>query len=352
MSRDTDTPEVGPKVKDIKVGDRVGVGAQVGSCMNCHPCQHDNENYCVGDGKGHMVDTYNSRWPDGSIAQGGYSTAIRAPEQFVFPIPDAVKSEHAAPMLCAGLTVFSPLYRNKVGPGMRVGVVGIGGLGHFAVMFAKAMGADVVAISHSANKKEDALKMGASSFVSTKDNADWAKDFQNKPFDIIINTASSSAVDIPGVVSCLKTQGSLVCVGMPEDEIKLRVQHLAMKGGLLGSSHIGNKKEALAMLQLAAEKKIEPWIELHDMKYCSEAVQRVHKGDSTYGPSCTDYQFATALCSSATCRMLIGPSASRHHACPSHRAGPALSGPLRWSFGRVEPDFARRAARGATGHAH
>lgn len=229
-----------------------------------------------------MVDTYNCKWPDGSIAQGGYSTNIRAPEQFVFPIPEGLKSEHAAPMLCAGLTVYSPLFRNKVGAGSRVGVVGIGGLGHFGVMFAKAMGAEVVAISHSPRKKEDALKMGASEFVSTKEDPEWSKKYLNKPFDLILNTASSSAVDLPGMVAALKTEGRLICVGMPEDEIKLKVQNLAMRGGFLGSSHIGNKKEALAMLNLAAEKKIEPWIEILDMKDCSKAVERVSKGDVHY----------------------------------------------------------------------
>lgn len=250
--------------------------------MNCFPCTHDNENYCTGDGKGHMVDTYNSIWPDGSIAQGGYSTSIRAHHQFVFPIPEGLKSEHAAPMLCAGLTLFSPLYRNKVGPGMRVGIVGIGGLGHFGVMFAKAMGAEVVAISHSASKRSDALKMGASEFVSTKENPYWAKDYIEKPFDLIINTASSSAVDLPAMVSALKTNGRLICVGMPEDMIQLRVQDLAMRSAMLGSSHIGNKKEALEMLKLAAEKNIKPWIELVPMKDCSKAVERVSKGDSMY----------------------------------------------------------------------
>ena len=143
------------------MGDRVGIGAQVGSCMNCNDCSHDNENYCAN----YMVDTYNSRWPDGSIAQGGYSTAIRAHQKFVFPIPDGIKSEHAAPMLCAGLTVYSPLYRSKVGPGSRVGVIGVGGLGHFGIMFAQALGAEVFAFSHTASKKEDAHRMGANEFI-------------------------------------------------------------------------------------------------------------------------------------------------------------------------------------------
>ncbi|WFD29348.1 alcohol dehydrogenase (NADP(+)) [Malassezia sp. CBS 17886] len=274
--------KVGSAVKDIKVGDRVGIGAQVGSCMHCYPCTHDNENYCVGDGKGHMVDTYNATWPDGSVAQGGYSSNIRAPEQFVFPIPDAIKSEHAAPMLCAGLTLYSPLHRNNVGPGKRVGIVGIGGLGHFGVMFAASLGAEVVAISHSANKKDDALKMGATEFIATKEDPKWAEQMRGRPFDLIINTASSAAVDIPSMLSVLKTGGKLVCVGMPEDEIRIRVQHLATNGTLLGSSHIGSKTEALSMLELAAEKQVKPWVELVEMKDCSKAIERVSKGDIRY----------------------------------------------------------------------
>lgn len=274
--------QVGKNVKDIKVGDRVGIGAQVGSCMNCDPCKHDNENYCVGDGKGHMVDTYNSFWPDGSVAQGGYSNAVRAHEQFVFPIPDAISSEHAAPMLCAGLTLYSPLVRSNVGPGKRVAIVGIGGLGHFGVMFAKALGAEVVAISHSTSKRDDALKMGAVEFVSTTSDDKWAENLKAKPFDVIINTSSTAAIDFTTLLSVLKTEGRIVSVGMPEDQIKLRVQDLAGKGAFLGSSHIGSKVEALEMLKLAAEKDIKPWIELIDMKDCSKAVERVSKGDIRY----------------------------------------------------------------------
>ncbi|PKI85429.1 Adh7p [Malassezia vespertilionis] len=237
---------------------------------------------CIGDGEGYMVDTYNSIWPDGSIAQGGYSTNIRTPEQFVFPIPDGMKSEHAAPMLCAGLTLYSPLRRNNVGPGKRVGIVGIGGLGHFGVMFAKAMDAEVIAISHSASKKEDALKMGASQFIATKEDPNWFERFKNKPFDLIVNTASSAAVDIPAMISALKVDGSIISVGMPEDLIQLRVQNLAMRCSSIGSSHIGSKVEAMEMLKLANEKNVVPWIELIDMKDCSKAIERVSKGDIRY----------------------------------------------------------------------
>lgn len=274
--------KVGKNVKGIKVGDRVGVGAQVDACGECVPCRDEEEQYCIGNGTKGLVDTYNSSHHCGTAAMGGYSTNIRTQQQFVFPIPEKLKSEHAAPMLCGGLTLFSPLIRNGAGPGKRVGIVGIGGLGHFGVMFAHALGAEVVAISHSPRKKEDALKMGASEFVSTGENPNWAEEYKTKPFDLIINTASSNAVDLATIMSTLKVHGRLICVGMPEDVFKVRIQNLAGNGCLLGSSHIGSKKEALQMLELAAEKNIQPWIEVLPMKDCSIAVKRVNDNDIRY----------------------------------------------------------------------
>lgn len=252
------------------------------SCGECVPCKDEEEQYCQGSGKRGLVDTYNSQHHCGTQAQGGYSTNIRTQQQFVFPIPEKIKSEHAAPMLCGGLTLFSPLIRNGAGPGKRVGIVGIGGLGHFGVMFAHALGAEVVAISHSPRKKEDALKMGASEFVSTGENPNWAEEYKSKPFDLIINTASSNAVDLPSILSTLKVHGRLICVGMPEDVFKVRIQNFAGNGCLMGSSHIGSKKEALQMLALAAEKGIEPWVEVLPMKDCSKAVKRVEDNDIRY----------------------------------------------------------------------
>jgi alcohol dehydrogenase (NADP+) len=274
---------VGANVKGLKVGDRAGVGAQVGSCMNCVPCKQDNDNYCRGDGEKSMVDTYNSKYANGDIAQGGYSTHIRAHQQFVFPIPDAIKSEDAASMFCAGITVFSPLLRNGCGPGKRVGIVGIGGLGHYGVLFASAMGAEVIAISHSPKKKEDALKMGAKEFISTQETPDWAEKLAEKPLDLIVSTASSNAVDLAGILSVLNVHGRLVYVGMPEDSFKeVRSQHFAGNGCFLGGSHIGSKKEILQMLDLAAKKNIKPWIEVLPMSDCSMAVKRVHENDIKY----------------------------------------------------------------------
>lgn len=280
--------QVGKSVKDpkIKVGARVGVGAQVDSCGECANCKNESEQYCVGNKEGTkgMVDTYNSTHHDGTPAQGGYSTHIRTQEQFVFAIPDEIESTDAASMLCAGLTVYSPLLRNGVKKGTRVGVVGLGGLGHYAVLWAKAMGADVTVISHSPRKAEDAKKLGASEFISTKEKPDWASEFgREKPLDIIISTASSNAVDIPAFLSSLSVHGRLIFVGMPEDEFKsLRSQQFAGNGALLGGSHIGSKVEALSMLDLAAKEKIKPWVEVLPMKDCGKAIQRLADGDVRY----------------------------------------------------------------------
>lgn len=154
--------------------------------------------------------------------------------------------------------------------------VGVGGLGHFGILFAAAMGAEVVAISHSPSKKEDALKMGAKEFISTKEEPNWAEKYKNNPLDLIVSTASSNAVDLPAMLSTLKVHGRMIYVGMPEDGFKdIRAQHFAGNGCFFGSSHIGSKQEAIEMLKLAADKKIKPWIEVLPMKECSKAVQRV-----------------------------------------------------------------------------
>jgi alcohol dehydrogenase (NADP+) len=156
---------VGSAVTSIKVGDRVGVGAQIGACNSCEPCTTGNENYCLGG----LVDTYDAFWPDGTRTMGGYSNYIRSTEKFTFKIPDGLESELAAPMLCAGLTVYSPMKRKGVGSGKKVGIVGIGGLGHFGIMFAAAMGAEVYAISHSPSKEADARKVRCSILHGPKD---------------------------------------------------------------------------------------------------------------------------------------------------------------------------------------
>ncbi|KZS88986.1 GroES-like protein [Sistotremastrum niveocremeum HHB9708] len=268
---------VGANVKDVKVGQRAGVGAQCFSCLKCRACKDDNENYCPD-----MVDTYNAKLPDGTKTQGGYSTGIIAHTQFVFPIPDEVESKHACSMLCAGLTVFSPLIRNGAGPGKKVGVVGLGGLGHYAVLFAKALGAEVFVFSHSPSKEVDAKKLGADHYISTG-KPDFAKSYAGA-LDLIISTRDV-AKDMPlqDYLTMLYVHGSFITVGIPDDPLpELKSFDFLANGCKLGGSHIGSKKEALQMLDIAAKKGIKPWIEELPMKDVAKAIQGVKDNKVRY----------------------------------------------------------------------
>jgi len=268
---------VGNEVSEFKVGQRVGVGAQVLSCLECDRCKNDNENYCP-----KMVDTYNSNFFDGVEAQGGYSTTIRTHDQFVFAIPEAIESQDAAPMLCAGLTVYSPMVRHDVGPGKTIGIVGIGGLGHFAIQFAKALGAKVVVFSHSANKKDDAKKLGADEFVLTSEK-DFAKPFFDK-LDYILSTADSADIPLSDFVTCLKVHGTFTSVGLPDAPWEgFSPGVMVPSGAHMNTTHIGSKKEANAMLKLAAEKGIKPIIdELLPMSQAGKAVEAVKTNKVRY----------------------------------------------------------------------
>ncbi|KAK1765584.1 NADP-dependent alcohol dehydrogenase [Phialemonium atrogriseum] len=278
---------VGPKVTLIKEGQRVGVGAQSYSCLDCRQCKNDNETYCK-----HQLDTYGAVWPDtGIVSQGGYSSHVRTHEHWVFPIPDALPSTSAAPMLCAGLTVYSPLVRNGTGPGKKVGIVGLGGIGHFGILFAKALGAEVWAISRTHAKEADAKKMGADGFLATADKG-W-----NEPhamtFDLIVSTASSfEGFDLDAYLSLLDVHGKWISVGLPEGEgIKVRSQTFLSNGCFFGSSHLGSRRETLEMLQLAADKGIKPWVEeapISDKKL-AEILSRLHKNDVRYRFCLTNY---------------------------------------------------------------
>jgi len=248
---------VGPKVTKIKEGARVGVGAQSYACLECRQCKNDNETYCK-----HQLDTYGSTFPDsGAISQGGYSSHVRTHEHWVFPIPDALPSTVAAPMLCAGLTAYSPLVRNGCGPGKKVGVVGIGGIGHFGIMFAKAMGAEVWAISRSRSKEEDSLKMGADGYLASGEKG-WNKEHE-MTFDLILNTANSfEGFDLSAYLSLLDVHGKWVSVGLPGGGgITVRNQDFLPNGCFIGSSHLGSRRETLEMLQLAADKGIKTWVQ-------------------------------------------------------------------------------------------
>ncbi|KAL7271905.1 hypothetical protein RUND412_005304 [Rhizina undulata] len=271
---------VGSKVKDIKVGDRVGVGAQSDSCMqpDCEGCTEGEEQFCL-----KQVQTYNGRFADGSRSFGGYSDYSRVPGHFVFKIPDALSSEAAAPMLCGGVTMFSPLKRYGCGPGKKVGIVGLGGLGHFGILFAKALGASrIVAISRRKSKAEDAIKLGADEYIATEDDADWARTHSTS-LDLIISTVDSPNMPIGGYLALLRPKGSFIQVGAPEGGLpNFNMLPLIAKGCHVGGSLIGSTADVKEMLQLAADKGIKPWTDTMPLAECNEALKKFQRGEPRY----------------------------------------------------------------------
>ncbi|KAF7196272.1 NADP-dependent alcohol dehydrogenase 6 [Pseudocercospora fuligena] len=272
---------VGKEVKSgIKVGDRVGVGAQAGSCHrgDCDECQHDDEQYC----KNNFVMTYGAKWPSGHKAMGGYAKYWRGDGHFVFAIPEEIPSEEAAPMLCGGVTVYAPLKQNGVGPGKRVGIIGIGGLGHMGLMFARALGADkVVAISRTSEKKDDAIKMGADDLIATGEEG-WNTKHKNS-LDVIVSTVSSPKLPLMGYLDLLDVGGTFVQVGAPDDPIPgFLAFALIMKKVKITGSLIGSPKEIREMFELAAKMKVKPWIQKRPMSEANQAVVDFEDGKPRY----------------------------------------------------------------------
>ncbi|KAJ5970750.1 uncharacterized protein N7479_000668 [Penicillium vulpinum] len=273
---------VGSKVSNIQIGDRVGVGAQSGSCLGClGPCEECSsgvENYC----SKRFVGTYNSIHYNGGKSYGGYGRYNRVPAHFAIKIPDAIPSAHAAPMLCGGATLYSPLKQNGCGPGKRVGIIGVGGLGHFGVLFAKAMGADkVVAISRKLAKKEDSLKMGADLYIATDDEPEWAT-ANSRSLDLIVSTVSSTKMPFNDYLGLLKTGGSFVQVGLPEDGGLFAPVRSLMRCIKLSSCHVGSPDEIREMFELVAEKGIRPWVEEIPMKDANKAIVDMEDGKARY----------------------------------------------------------------------
>ncbi|KAK9322259.1 chaperonin 10-like protein [Lipomyces orientalis] len=273
----------------LKVGDRVGVGAQAFACLQCSQCKNDNEIYCK-----HQLDTYGATFPGGFISQGGYASHVRVHEYFVFPIPDALETKLVAPMLCAGATAFSPLYRNGAAPGKKVGIVGIGGIGHFGILFGKALGAEVWAISRSNAKKEDALKLGADGYIATQEE-NWTAPHA-MTFDLIVNCANSSKnFNLDDYLSLLDVNGKFINVGLPEgDGFQIHPFKMMGNAAVFGFSHIASRKEILYMLDLAAEKGLQPWVETVPVgeEGCGTALKRCHDNDVKYRFTLVDYDKA------------------------------------------------------------
>ncbi|MED6195827.1 8-hydroxygeraniol dehydrogenase, variant 4 [Stylosanthes scabra] len=256
--------EVGSKVQNFKVGDKVGVGVMVASCKSCESCAGNLENFCP-----QMVLTYSAKNKDGTITYGGYSDSMVIDEAFAIRIPDNLSLDVAAPLLCAGITVYSPLrYFGLDKPGLHVGVVGLGGLGHVAVKFAKAFGCKVTVISTSPNKKKEAIEsLGADSFLVSRDQ-DQMK----------------GAVYLIGVfiLALLKTNGKLVMVGLPEKPLELPIFSLTTGRKSIAGSSIGGIKETQEMIDFAAKHNVKPDIEVIAMDYVNTAMERLVKADVKY----------------------------------------------------------------------
>ncbi|KAF3480706.1 NADP-dependent alcohol dehydrogenase 6 [Arthroderma uncinatum] len=231
-----------------------------------------------------MVGTYNGKYPDGSKSYGGYADYWRGPAWFVFKIPDGLPSAIAAPLLCGGTTVFSPLRRGGAGPGKSVGIIGIGGLGHMGLLFAKAMKCDkVVAISRTSSKKSDALNgLGADVFIATDEEKNWAK-AHSRTLDLIICTVSSGNMPIENYLRLLKRGGEFIQVGAPEDPFPaFRVGVMMGKGLKVGASAIGSTEEIRAMLELANEQRVLPWVQERPMDNVNQALVDMHEGKARY----------------------------------------------------------------------
>jgi len=267
--------EVGSEVSKHRVGDRVGVGCMVNSCRECESCLAGKENYCLKGNTG----TYAAVDADGTVTQGGYSTHIVVVEDFVLSVPEAIPFEKAAPLLCAGVTTYSPLAHWKVGAGSRVAVVGMGGLGHMAVKIAHAMGAEVTVLSQTLSKKEDGLRLGADHYYATSDASTFEK--LGSSFDLIINTVSAS-IDINSYLSLLAVDGTLVNVGAPTDPLPVRAFSLIGKRRSFAGSNIGSIAETQEMLDFCAEHGIAPETELVSADYINEAYERVLASDVRY----------------------------------------------------------------------
>ncbi|KAI8865420.1 GroES-like protein, partial [Ramicandelaber brevisporus] len=204
--------KVGSGVTKVKLGDRVGMGCLSWACLECNACHSGVEQRCK-----RAVFTYMGSYEDGAIAQGGYAEAVRVSEEFVFQIPERLASEHAAPLLCAGVTTYSPLVNHGAGPGKTVGVVGIGGLGHLAIQFANKLGAQVVAFSSSENKRDECLRLGAHKFVNTSD-PDQLRSV-NGTVDIMLVTANASNMPWDGYLWSMAVGGKVVTVSVPEGHL-------------------------------------------------------------------------------------------------------------------------------------
>jgi uncharacterized zinc-type alcohol dehydrogenase-like protein len=266
---------VGPEVTKYQVGDRVGVGCMVNSCGECEYCRAGTEQFCV---QGN-IQTYNGVDYDGANTYGGYSRRIVVKESFVCRIPDGIGLDAAAPLLCAGITTYSPLHHWGVGPGKQVAVVGLGGLGHMGVKIAVAMGAEVTVLSQSLKKQEDGLRLGAKDYYATGDESTF--ETLAGRFDVILNTVSAP-LPIDSYLGLLRVGGAMVNVGAPSRPLSYNAFSLLGGNKVLAGSMIGGIAETQQMLDFCAEHGVGAEIELIPADQVNEAYERVENSDVRY----------------------------------------------------------------------
>lgn len=272
--------KMGENVKKFHVGQRVGVGPQAFSCGECQNCKAGLETVCRG-----FVGTYGGKLPNGDITQGGYALHNRTNQRFVVAIPDSCDSASAAPLLCAGVTTFAPLKRFKVGPGSRVGVIGIGGLGHCGIQLAKAMGAHVAAFSSSSNKEQEAKNLGADEFVVTKEFTDEKKLAEflktSANYDVILNTVSAD-LDLSLYLQLLAPRGVFVTLALPPSKYSFAPTGLIMGEKSITGSLIGTPSDFEDMFKLVDKHGVKAMVEVVPLEKANEAVEKVVKNQVRY----------------------------------------------------------------------
>jgi len=266
----------GSQVSQLKVGDRVGVGPQVWACMNsCTNCKAGDDNHCS-----RSVYTYNGVYPDGQPSYGGYAQAIRVSSHFAIKIPDAIPSDLAAPLLCAGVTVWTPIVEHNIKFGTKVVVTGLGGLGHLAVQFASKMGAEVTVLSHSTNKSEDAKALGAKSFIDSNNAKAVAAARSN--YDVILVTAVFKGMNWDLYLSLLKLRGKVIILCAPEEKMIINPMSLLIKKASILGSSIGSTAQMKDMLEFASKHNVRPVIEKLPMNRVNDGIELVSSGRIRY----------------------------------------------------------------------
>jgi len=266
---------VGNNVTKYKVGDKVGVGCFVDSCRTCAECQRGLEQYCSVQ----TVWTYNARDKEGAPTYGGYSEKIIVDENYVLRMPTHLPLDACAPLLCAGITLYSPLRHWQAGPGKKVAIIGLGGLGHMGVKLAHALGAEVTVLSHSLKKQSDGKRLGADHFYATSDPETFTK--LANSFDLVINTVSAR-MDWNQYLNLLKVDGTMVVVGLPEKDVPLAAFSLTARRRSLAGSQIGGIRETQEMLDFCSKHGVACDIEVVPIQTVNEAYERVLKSDVRY----------------------------------------------------------------------